>query len=231
VYFLGSGALLSRAVDYALGAGLAVHGVCCPPADVAIGRLRRHALAVLESADPNRDAAAAIRACPDGVVFSINNAHIIADDALRGGARFFNVHAGLIQQYRGIAEVCIFAALCRGERRYGVTLHQILPGQKVDCGPVVAQIEFEIAPLDAFADVLRRALDACFEIFRAHVRAIAANSQSTLPVAPAEQAYGYRDVGRLAAAADRACLGRAARLGPYAGFFPRLKSLIDTVPA
>jgi len=40
MYFIGSGGLLSRAVDYCLTNGLKVDGACCPPGDSAVGRLR-----------------------------------------------------------------------------------------------------------------------------------------------------------------------------------------------
>jgi methionyl-tRNA formyltransferase len=229
MYFIGSGALLSRVVNYSLTAGLKIDGICCPPGDSAIPGLRNRAMAVLESTDPNTDFAPLLAQVADGIIFSINNRCIIADALLRSRAKFFNIHNGLIQRYRGIAEVCIFAALCRGDDRYGVTLQQLLPNQRVDCGPVVAQIEFPIGPKDSFADVLQRSLAACQRIFEANVGRILRDSYPSAMLEPAQAALAYKDVASLSGAADHNRLARAADLGRYTGFFPELKAVIESV--
>jgi len=229
MHFIGSGALLHHAVDYTLGAGLGVDGVCCAPGDPAIARIRKRGVAVFESADPNREWPAQLRAGDDGIVFSINNKILLGESLLSCGARFFNVHAGLVQRYRGIAEVCIFAALCRGDERYGATLHQLLPRQKVDTGPVVAQLEFAIGRDDSFAEVLTRSLETCRTLFEDNVRSVAAGAYQAVPMASAKAAFTYKDVARLAAGADAAHLKRAANLGRYAGFFPELHALVGAL--
>jgi folate-dependent phosphoribosylglycinamide formyltransferase PurN len=233
MHFIGSGALLYHAVDYTLRIGLAVDGVCCAPGDAAIARIRQRGVAVLESADPNREWPAQLRdrddGDDDGIVFSINNKILLGESLLSCGARFFNVHAGLVQRYRGIAEVCIFAALCRGEERYGATLHQVLPRQKVDAGPVVAQLEFAIGREDRFAEVLTHSLETCRTIFEENVRSVAAGAYEAVPMAPAKAAFTYRDVAWLAAGADAVHLKRAADLGRYAGFFPELHALVGAL--
>jgi methionyl-tRNA formyltransferase len=225
MYFIGSGTLLSSAIGYSLDAGLKADGACCPAGDHSIPRLRKLGVRLLETGDPNSEPALADSAS-DGIVFSINNAHIIGDELLAAGAKFFNVHNGLIHQYRGRAEVCIFAALCSGERRYGVTLHQLLPGRKVDSGPVVAQMEFELAPDDTFATVLEKSIGACRRIFEANVRDIASGSYRTFAVETAGSAFTHKDLARLCAEAPAARLARAADFGDYAGFFPALVSAI-----
>jgi methionyl-tRNA formyltransferase len=226
MHFIGSGALLYHAVDYALGAGLGVAGICCAPGDPAIARLRKRGVAVLESTDPNREWPAHLPTGGDGIVFSINNKTLLGDSLLSCGAKFFNVHNGLVQRYRGIAEVGIFAALCRGEDRYGVTLHRLLPRQKVDTGPVVAQLEFAIGREDCFGDVLKHSLDACRTLFEDNVRNIAAGTYTTVAVASAEAALTYKDVAVLAAGADAERLKRASALGRYAGLLPELHALL-----
>lgn len=227
MYFLGSGALLHRAVNFTLNAGLAVSGACCPPGDGAVAAVRRLGVSVLESDDPNADLPRYLDLGWAGTVFSINNRHILGAELLGAGARFFNIHAGLVQKYRGIGEICMFAALCRGEDRYGVTLHEVLSGQRVDCGPVVAQIDFPVLPQDGFASVLERSLDACQKIFEARLEDIAVNRQRSTVVATAERSLSYRDVAALCRAADPARLRIAADLGRYAGLFPRLAALLD----
>jgi methionyl-tRNA formyltransferase len=226
MYFIGSGALLYHAADYALASGLKVAGICCPPGDPATPKLRNRGMAVVQSHDPNEEMLPLMEA--GGIVFSINNKQILGDELLSAGAKFFNVHNGLVQKYRGIAEVCIFAALCRGENRYGVTLQQLLPRQKVDTGPVVAQIEFPIGEADCFSDVLQHSLDACRRIFESNVRNIASNSYDTAVLETAPSALTYRDVASLYAQADPSHRTRAAQLGRYSGFFPKLRALIQS---
>lgn len=221
LYFIGSGALLSRAVAYAVGAGLPVAGVCHAGEEPASARLRQLPVAVLQAANINADLALGA-AVAGNLVLSINNPQIIGDALLSRGAAFFNIHNGLTQHYRGRAEVCLFAALCRGETEYGATLHQILPGQKVDRGPVVAQARFAIAPGDTFASVLPKSLDACQQLFEAQVRGLLQGSFRSEPPTQAGEALGYRDVARLCAAASMDHLRRASALGPYASMLPRL---------
>ena len=146
MYFIGSGALLNHAVAYCLSLGLKVDGASCTPGDSAIARLRTLQIPVDECIDPNAHVSMITSTCTDGVIFSINNPRRIDDGLLVAGPLFFNVHNGLVQRYRGIAEICIFAAICRGENIYGVTLQQLKPAHKIDTGPVISQIEFAIGP-------------------------------------------------------------------------------------
>jgi hypothetical protein len=230
IYFVGGGALLHHAADYSLSAGLRVAFVCCPCGDSAIPKLRARGLTVVESDHPNEDLPKLIGPRGDGIVFSINNRQIIKDELLAGGTRFFNIHNGLVQDYRGIAEVCIFAALCAGDSRYGATLQRLLPGCKVDSGPVVAQIEFPLGPDDSFCDVLPRSLGACRDLFESQVRDIASGRCETRVVKTSKAAFRYEDVASLCAGADPTCLARARDLGRYRGFLPRLASLIELPP-
>jgi Formyl transferase len=226
IYFVGSGGLLYRAVDYCLTNGLTVDGACCPPGDSAGARLRNRGVAVLETQDPNIDLKSMTEQESGGIVFSINNRHVIHDALLLARRSFFNIHAGMIQQYRGIAEVCMFAALARGDRSYGVTLHRLLPGQKVDSGPVVAQVQFAVDPEDRFSDLLQKSLDACQSIFESNVRNIALNSYHAVHVDATVPALSYKDVASLRDAAEPTSLARASDLGRYAGLFSRLAAAI-----
>lgn len=227
MFFIGSGALCYQAVDFALRAGHGVDGVYCPPGDAAAKRLERRGVKVTVGEQPGEDLPALLAQVADGVVFSINNAHLLADELLRCGPRFFNIHNGLVQRYRGIAEVCIFAALCRGEARYGATLHELLPGQKVDTGPVVAQLDFDIGADDGFADVMRQSLATCQRLFELQLAGILAGRARPVPVALEDRAFSYHSLpGLIAACDDPSRLARASRLGPYAGFFARLNAAL-----
>ncbi|MFT7774901.1 formyltransferase family protein [Roseateles sp.] len=227
MFFIGSGALCYQAVDFALHAGHRVDGVYCPPGDATGKRLERRGVKVTAGERPGEDLPALLVQTADGVVFSINNAHLLPDELLRCGPRFFNIHNGLVQRYRGIAEVCIFAALCRGEARYGATLHELLPGQKVDTGPVVAQLDFDIGADAGFADVMHQSLATCQRLFEQQLAGILAGGVRPVAVTMEGSAFSYRSLsGLIAACDDPLRLARASRLGPYAGFFKRLSAAL-----
>lgn len=228
IFFIGGGALLSKAVAHTLDAGLGIALVCCPVDDAAIPKLRRMKVAFMTSNDPNADFAAILAGKRAAIVFSINNKYVLGDGLLSEGPSFFNIHSGLVQKYRGIAEVCVFAALCQGETKYGVTLHRILPNQGVDCGPVVDQRVFSVNPGNArFFDVMNGCLQACDEVFRTNLSTIANGTHEERHVPPADATYLYRDVVRICANTPRDALKRACDLGSYEKYFPRLSAKID----
>ena len=227
MYFIGSGALLYHAVDFALGQGYRIDGVCCAPKDGSGRRLAKRGVEMLFSTSPNDDLLPLLAGRRDAVVFSINNAWLLSDTLLACGPRFFNIHNGLVQRYRGLAEICIVAALCHGESRYGATLHELLPRQKVDAGPVVAQLEAPIGPDDGFAEVLRQSMTTCQKLFERHLDDILNHRIDPAPVQMEGQAYSYGNLpALLATCQDPRRLSLAMRLGPYAGFFPRLHAAL-----
>jgi len=119
----------------------------------------------------------------DGIVFSINNKHVIQDALLTAERSFFNIHAGLVQQYRGIAEVCIFCRTDPGRRllwRYASSTPAETEGRLPV--PVVAQLQFAVDPEDRFCDLLQKSVDACQAIFESNVRTIAESSYRALVV-------------------------------------------------
>lgn len=226
---IGGGALLSRAANYATRLGLAVDFACCPPSDPSCVALKRLGIPFIESCDPNTALPPILKECSDNVAFSINNLHILEDDLLSAGVSFFNIHSGLVQQYRGRAEVCIFAALCKGEKSYGVTLHRILPKQRIDSGPVIAQLLFEISNRAGFADVLTNTVDTCQSIFEANVSQILANDFMVTNVSMCEGSYSYKHLAEICREADPACLARASDFGVYSGSFPILENTVESI--
>ncbi len=221
--FVGGGSLLSQAVAHALERGLDVDVVSCPVADPAVPKLKRLNVSVLESNTPNIDLMPVMEAAKTAKVFSINNGFILSDALLSSGPEFFNIHNGLVQRYRGIAEVCIFAAICSGEREYGVTLHRLLPNQKVDAGPVVAQLAFGIDADADFSTVMTRSLGACRRIFEENAALVANDEYEASYTELSGSAYSYKDVHRLCLAAEPERLARASHLGVYRNFFTRLE--------
>lgn len=229
MFFVGGGALLSHAVSCSLDLGLSVDAVCCPRADPAVPRLKRLGVKLLEAENPSTALSRVLASGNGSIVFSINNRFILSDALLTSGARFFNIHNGLVQRYRGVAEVCAFAALCNAERVYGSTLHRILPGQKVDSGPVVAQIEFDVGAEDDFATLFKNGLNACQRVFEQNVKAVVGGISEAREVELAGKAYSYKDVSRLCAEAEPSRLRRACQLGPFRVFFPMLAQRTDMV--
>lgn len=225
---VGGGSLVARAIRYCERENLAIDLVCCRRGDVSAPRFRNSGAIVLETDDPNTDLLPLLRTCKDGVAFSINNSHILGDTLLAAGVSFFNVHNGLVQQYRGRGEVCVFAGICKGEQRYGVTLHRIVENQKVDSGPVIAQLAFEVAGDDTFSDLMSRSLDACQRIFECNVKRILENNYIVEDVETVGPVYSYKDVSRLCVEAGSDRLSRASNFGPYEHFFPKLKSIVDS---
>lgn len=224
--FVGSGSLLSQAVLYTVKAGLRVDIVCCPVGDSAIPRLRNSNIFVLESDNPNRDLLTALCDFKDAKIFSINNKHILSDVLLESGHDVFNIHNGIVQRYRGIAEVCIFAAICNGDQEYGATLHKLLPKQKVDSGPVVAQRAFGVnADRDDFATVMKRSLEACRTLFEENVRDVIEGDYTTTCVELSGSAYSYRDISRICAGVEPSKLARASDFGVFRPYFPKLVQL------
>ena len=148
---------------------------------------------------------------------------------LGSGIRFYNIHNGLVQEYRGIAEVCLFAALCMGDDNYGVTLQRLLPAQDVDAGPVVSQLSFGINSEDVFSNVFQKSLRFCQEIFELNVNAILSDVAPAVAVDTAVTVCGYNDVVKLGIAALPERLQRASDLGYYSVILPKLQAKINLI--
>lgn len=227
MYFIGSGSLLTHAVMRTLKLGGAIHGVCCQFGDSALPKLNKLAVPIFESDNPSVDLMRLLELRPGEIVFSINNKFILNDNLLSLSSNIFNVHNGLVQGYRGIGEICVFAALCSGEFEYGATLHKILPNHNVDSGPVVAQVNFYVDPSFGFCDLMRMSLNACMQIFEENIHDILNKNYYCEYVAMRGSAFSYRDIGRLCLATDSARLARACDFGVYKSFFPKLVSAVE----
>jgi len=226
MFFIGGGTLLHHAVHYSQSIGLDIRGVCCPAGETAGRALRQFGLRVIESNDPNTELPKVFASMRAQTVFSINNEHLLGDRLLASGAEFFNIHNGLVQRYRGRSEVCVFAALCRDEEEYGVTLHRMLPGQRVDTGPVVDQMIFDVMARDGFAAVMDQSLRLCRLVFERNVRRVAEGCFRSMDIEAAPVAFKYGDLAELYANASPANKRRAAQLDEYRPYFPRLARLV-----
>lgn len=226
--FIGGGALLTQAVGFAIKIGLSIDAVCCPINDSSIPKLKKSNVFILETNNPNVDLLALLNKIKKGSVFSINNRFILEDHLLSSGPSFFNIHNGLVQNYRGVAEVCIFGAICSGEKTYGVTLHKLLPGQKVDSGPVVTQLQFSIEQKSDFHCVMKQSLQMCQKIFEDNIVSIVSNTYKSSYIELQGSPYSYRDVDRICTEADPINLIKASNFGTYRHFFPKLVELLSS---
>ena len=96
------------------------------------------------------------------LAFSVFYDRIIKDWFIKKCGRILNLHNSPLPKYRGVSP--INWALKNGERKHGVTIHEIAPG--IDDGPVVAQLEYTIYPeFDEVRDVYARALAFAWTLF------------------------------------------------------------------
>ncbi len=229
MYFIGTGAPVVNAVLYARAHNLPIDGACCRLGDGTYARLHRLGVEVIEALDPN-DQPWIVNHFGDGLVVSLNNPYPLGEGLLSCGARFFHIHNGPTERYRGIGEVCLFAALCAGDPTYAATLHQLLPGAEAGTGPIVAQEGLAWTPETSFATAFRYALAACDRVFQQHVRALV-DGTAVVSAGGAGELLGYKDVARIYAAADPARRARACDLGVYAGWLPQLGAAIAQLEA
>ena len=226
IIFIGSGALLVRALKFIDGRH--PHKlICCPTRDSALPALRAMNAKIMASNNINHDLYPVLVEAKSGIVFSISNKQILDNSLLATGWRFFNIHNGLVQDYRGVAEICLLAALCQQSAEYGVTMHEILPHQEVDCGPVLYQNKFNIDPDINFEQLVTISFRACDAIFRENFDLIVSTKLSGHEVPVCSVIYNYSMVSALLDAAPRQRLEQATYLGLYQNSFPHLHSKIS----
>lgn len=229
MFFLGSGALMTMAMKQCVEYDIAIDGICCPIEDRSVNKYKKYSKNIILTDNPNSRRKNIENLCKDGIVFSINNKHILTNELLRSNLRFYNIHNGLVQQFRGIAEVCIFAALCRNFEVYGVSLQRLLPGEVVDGGPVIDQISMPISKNDDFEKVFSESLVLCNEIFKLNIIKILTDSTKQNYVKIASKIYRYKDMPNLIRNSSADCLKRAKSLGHYAALLPRLNEAIRNI--
>lgn len=223
---IGAGSLLRYALEIAGGQGIKVDLVCSGQ-DAGLGRFcSRHDVPFMLSRDINQQLEGVLSTCSDGLAFSINNSSILSDEILSTDVQFFNIHNGLVQQYRGIAEVCVLASICSSETIYGSTLHRLLPGQQVDAGPVLSQSTFEVSPSQNFESFFTKSIENYKKLLRSSFHEL-----DQLPTLEGSYLHGdcvylYRDVKKLLMEAPPERRVLASELGKYSGLLPKLSRCI-----
>jgi methionyl-tRNA formyltransferase len=142
VILIGDGALLERALKYCIRKDISVELIIAKNNLSVKNIATKKELTFIQSRALNDTLHENLVNLAPTNVFSINNDQIISNDCLSLNHSFFNIHNGLVQNYRGIGEVCVFAAICNQERIYGATLQKLLPYFPPDTGPIVASSHF-----------------------------------------------------------------------------------------
>ena len=122
----------------------------------------------------------------------------------------------------------MLASICNEEDEYGVTLHRILPLQKVDSGPVVKQLKCKLEEPDKFSDIMYKSLSLSKTIFQTSLEEIMSDKISSYTVEITGQSYKYSDVPAILRNANPKYAEKACDMGSYAPFFPKLSGLIKS---
>lgn len=223
---IGSGALLVRALETISAANIPIECVICPKGEPTLKRLIMSGMKVIESENHNYDLALQLLNVTDANVLSINNKTILVDELLSKEFQFFNIHNGLTQRYRGIAEVCVFAAICHGAREYGATLHRIKPKQLVDTGPIISQSSFVVPRLATFESLFAKSLENVQTLLTSSLSKFA-ELGNTCEVDRNSRTLNYGDIKHLVEQSPKDRVIRACELGIYRGLLPKLASAVS----
>lgn len=216
--FVGSRALLWRAVRHARDSGHTIDLVCTAPGPtppdpgVEPARLRF-------TEDVNELAGELGAVCTDGVVWSIDNKFIFRAPVLDLGLRIRNVHGGLLPDYRGLPLATVPYALLNGETEYGATLHEVVA--RVDGGAVLAEERFPVEAEDTFEDVMMEVIEVCHKLFVDHLDDVVAGRETPRPQAAREGGYyGVRALYELENHRSNPNYERATDLGMFEDYYP-----------
>tara|TARA_Y100000590_G_scaffold467624_1_gene647159 strand:- start:4031 stop:4744 length:714 start_codon:yes stop_codon:yes gene_type:complete len=173
ISFIGSGAPLLRAIKFSAENKISIHSIFIPKRDEILSSLKQIKLSnnlnisLIETTKESlSDDFMQNILNFNGYVFSINNSFIIDDKLIKKNIRFLNIHNGLLQKYRGIGELCVFAAYCCNEMEYGSTIHKINIGEDIDSGDVLAQKKFSLKNNASFEEMMIKSISNYEAIFK-----------------------------------------------------------------
>jgi folate-dependent phosphoribosylglycinamide formyltransferase PurN len=227
--FIGSGSLLRHALMVARENSTKIDLVCLGSDNGLIQFCRRSNFPLLITNKINDELLPELGKSSDGVVLSVNNSSIIRDELLSTDLNFFNLHNGLVQKYRGIAEVCALAAVCNSDYEYGSTLHRLLPGQEVDAGPVLDQMSFKIEAEENFETVFSNSINNYKKQIEKMLPQLVSSVKIRGKYLHGSEIYSYKDVPALVIAAPADRQGLACDLGKYSGLLSKLSLQIKNL--
>ena len=216
-----------EAARYCVEMGVKLDTVACNSKSPIIKKLSRMDVSVFDLLDLSTQFFELDRLCSDGIYFTINFNSIVGDELLRSDRAFYNIHNGLVGNYRGLGEICVFAAVCKGHNNYGATLQKLVSSRGVDSGPVVDTLEFKFEISDAFYEVFQKSLNTCDELFKRNLQNVLSGNISLRETDLAENAYSYWDTEQLLIeSVANKTFTNASDLGPFQRFLPRLHSCV-----
>jgi methionyl-tRNA formyltransferase len=135
---------------------------------------------VIESGDVNsEETIAAVRAAAPDAIFVVGWSQLVRAELIELAAiGVYGMHPTLLPRHRGRAPIPW--AILSGLAKTGVTLFEIVD-PTADSGPIVGQVEVDIAADETATTLYDKLLDAHVELIREHVPRIADGSAPRLP--------------------------------------------------
>ncbi|MEZ5317815.1 MAG: LLM class flavin-dependent oxidoreductase [Vicinamibacterales bacterium] len=226
-WFVGSGALLLRCAELYLDRGHVIAGMASSDASVRDWAAARQ----LPTSAPGPELVHALARSPFEYLFSIGNHAVLPDAVLTAASRLaINFHYGPLPEYAGV-HVPVWALL-RGERRYGVTWHEMTAD--VDAGRIAVRASFDLPAGETAADLLARCHEHGLQSFGTLLDQIARDALTLTPQAPASREVFRRHarpdghaVVDFAAPADEVLrLVRALDFGPLENPFASARLIV-----
>lgn len=212
--FVGSGALLWRAVEHARSVGCSVELVVHPIGEFVpawAGELRCEA-----TTDVNELADLFATVSTDHqVVWSTGNPFIFRKPILDLELTILNVHGGPLPDYRGLPMAGAVYAILNGENSFGVTIHRVDAG--IDTGSIVDQMLFDVADDVTLEELALTVSQTCHDLFVSTLDSVVADGQvhsRTDQVSTSAGSYfGIRDLARIGEYREHKGFDRATTLG------------------
>lgn len=227
MYLVGNGALLERAIKFAIKKEIKIDFVILQSESVIMKTLYNLKIPYLVSNNVNLDLSNVLVGKFQSDIFLINCSTIINNDLLGTNNSFFNIHNGLVQKYRGIAEICVFAAICNGEKEYGATLQKLIPDSLIDSGPIVDQITFSISDSDTFFTVFLKSVENCLKLLELNLERIITKQFNFNNVPSYGKLYNYDSVVDLYNCSNPYFRAKAITMGQIKFLLPRLDMKIQ----
>lgn len=136
----------------------------------------------------------------------------------------FNLHNAPLPRFQGYH--CIAHAISEGTRRYGSTMHEMVP--EVDRGNIVAKTDYEISYRSTAEDLYLTSIDRCNEMFNEFLLRLVNGTLRGVPQKGYGRFYakselaGLRDVTEVSDSAARDRRIRACYFPPYEPAFIEL---------
>jgi len=222
MYFVGNGALLERAIKFAIKKEIKIDFVILQSESVIIKKLFNLEIPYLVSNNVNLDLSNVLISKFQSDILLVNCSTIIDNKLLRTNNNFFNIHNGIVQKYRGIAEICVFAAICNGEKEYGATLQRLIPDALIDSGPIVDQRIFAISDSDTFFTVFLKSVENCLKLLEFNLERIITKQFHANSVPTYGKLYNYDSVVALYKSSNPYLRTKAITMGQSKFLLPRL---------